>query len=84
MNPSLYITVLRIAARSLRIDALVTGSKPSSAKLHLEQRDSLALCYSRRGNYEDWSDPEKGPGHCSISKKLLNVLRCTFECMVET
>ena len=37
-----------------------------------------ALCNSRRRNHEVWSHREEGPGHCSISKKLLSVQISTF------
>ena len=59
--------------RFLRIDHMVSGSSPLSAKLSLGVRREPALCNSRRRNDEMWSHREEGPGHCSISRKLLGV-----------
>ena len=55
--------------RFLRIDPMVSGLSPTSAKLSLRMGESPALCNSRRMNHEVWSHREEGPGHCSISKK---------------
>ena len=64
----------------LRIDPMVSGSSPTSAKLSLSQWfESPALCNSRRRNHEVWSHREEGPGHCSISKELPSVQISTFD-----
>ena len=50
----------------------------------LERKESLALCNFRRKNHEVWSLREEGPGHCSISKKLLRVQISVFYNLVES
>ena len=70
--------------RFLRIDPLISGLSPTSAKLSLRVRKSPALCNSRRMNHKVWSHREEGPGHCSISKKLLSVHISTFDILVES
>ena len=58
--------------RFLRSDPMVNGSSPTSAKLSLRVRRVAR-------NHEEWSHREEGPGHCSISKKLLSVQISTFD-----
>ena len=65
--------------RFLRIDPIVSGSKPPLLNFHLDLGESPALRNSRRMNHETWSRPEEGPGHCSISKKLLSVQMSTSD-----
>ena len=70
--------------RFLRIDPMVRGSSPTSAKLSFRVRRIPALCNSRRRNHEVWSHREEGPGHCSISKKLLSFQISAFDISVES
>ena len=56
----------QLIVRFLRIDCVVSSSKPSSAKLHSEWGESPALCYSRRMDHELWSHRKEGPGHRPI------------------
>ena len=52
---------------------------PPQLNFHLELRGSPALCNSRRSKHKVTSHREKGPGHCSISRKLLSVQISTFD-----
>ena len=72
----------RSVVRFLRIDPMVSGSNPTSAKLSLRVRESPALCNSRRRNHEVWSHRDGGPGHCLI--KLLSVQISAFDISVES
>ena len=70
--------------RFLRVDPMVSGSIPTFAKLSFRVRRVAISLYSRRMNHEVWSHREEGPGHCSISKKLLSVQISTFDILVES
>ena len=69
----------------LRLDPMVSGSNPTSAKLSLRMTDLPALlCNATRRNHEVWSHREEGPGHCLISEKLLSVPMSTFDIWAES
>ena len=70
--------------RFLRIDPMVSASSLRSAKLSFRVRRVARSLYSRRMNHEVWSHREEGPGHCSISKKLLSAQISTFDISVES
>ena len=59
--------------RFSRIDPVVSGSNPPSAKLPVQGGESPALSDSMRRNYEVWSHRWEGPGHCSLCKTLLEM-----------
>ena len=67
--------------RFLRIDLMVRIHPQLNYHLESEEK-SPAHCDSRRMNHEVWSRREEGPGHCSISKKLLSVQISTFDIYV--
>ena len=59
--------------RLSRIDPMVSGSNPPSAKLSSEWRELPALCNSSRRNHKVWSHREGWPRNCSIKEKLISV-----------
>ena len=63
-------------ARFLRIDYMVSGSSPHSARL---SKESLPLSVILGVGITVWLHREEGPGHCSMNKKLLSVQISPFD-----
>ena len=70
--------------RFLRIDPMVNDLSLLRPHFQLERGNLPALCNSRRSSHEARSHREEGPGHCSMSKKLLLVQTSIFDVYVES